>query len=376
MKRRILRILPWLAALALSLQVAWASAEDFRLTEFWELDELTDAITPEGWEVLQDWGISDWTDENLIAVTPERFLKTVGQAFLRSLRQPMRMLAALTGMALLSLLLSGIQDIQNSPSVQPLFGAVSVLCIAAVLSSPVLGCLHTVSDLVGDVSVFLAAYIPIMAGVLLAAGRTASATAYNTLMFLGCEGAALIIRSAVIPAAGILLALGVTGAVAGNEHLLRLGKTMRRTVSWTLGLVLILFIGMMTLQTSAAAASDTVASKSAKYLLGSLIPVVGSSVPEAVMAARGCLDLIRASVGALGILAVAAIFLLPLLRILAWYCVFCAGSFLCELLDDRALRILMDSFASGFGLLLSALTAFAAVSAACTGLLLATGGGA
>ena len=58
MKRRILRILPWLAALALSLQVAWASAEDFRLTEFWELDELTDAITPEGWEVLHDWGIS------------------------------------------------------------------------------------------------------------------------------------------------------------------------------------------------------------------------------------------------------------------------------------------------------------------------------
>ena len=231
----------------------------------------------------------DWTDENLIAVTPERFLKTVGQAFLRSLRQPMRMLAALIGMALLSLLLSGIQDIQNSPSVQPLFGAVSVLCIAAVLSSPVLGCLHTVSDLVGDVSVFLAAYIPIMAGVLLAAGRTASATAYNTLMFLGCEGAALIIRSAVIPAAGILLALGVTGAVAGNEHLLRLGKTMRRTVSWTLGLVLILFIGLMTLQTSVAAASDTVASKSAKYLLGSLIPVVGSSVSEAVMAARGCL---------------------------------------------------------------------------------------
>ena len=36
----------------------------------------------------------------------------------------------------------------------------------------------------------------------------------------------------------------------------------------------------------------------------------------------------------------------------------------------------MDSFASGFGLLLSALTAFAAVSAACTGLLLSMGGAA
>lgn len=104
--------------------------------------------------------------------------------------------------------------------------------------------------------------------------------------------------------------------------------------------------------------------KSAKYLLGSLIPVVGSSVSDAVMAARGCIDLIRTSVGGFGILVIAAIFLLPMVRVLAWYCAFSIGSFLGELLGAKALRSLMDSFASGFGLLLSALTAFAAVSAA------------
>ena len=116
--------------------------------------------------------------------------------------------------------------------------------------------------------------------------------------------------------------------------------------------------------------------KSAKYLLGSLIPVVGSSVSDAVMAARGCIDLIRTSVGGFGILVIAAIFLLPMVRVLAWYCAFSIGSFLGELLGAKTLRSLMDSFASGFGLLLSALTAFAAVSAACTGLLLSMGGAA
>ena len=143
---------------------------------------------------------------------------------------------------------------------------------------------------------------------------------------------------------------------------------IRRAAGWALGLVLILFIGLMTLQTSVSAAADTVTAKSAKYLLGSLIPVVGSSVSDAVMAARGCIDLIRTSVGGFGILVIAAIFLLPMVRVLAWYC----G----ELLGAKALRSLMDSFASGFGLLLSALTAFAAVSAACTGLLLSMGGAA
>ena len=145
-------------------------------------------------------------------------------------------------------------------------------------------------------------------------------------------------------------------------------------IGLSLGLVLILFIGLMTLQTGVSAAADTVASRSAKYLLGSLVPVVGSSVSDAVMAARGCVDLIRTSVGGFGLVAVAAIFLLPAVRVLAWYCAFSAGAFLGELLGAGPLRSLMESFASGFGLLLSVLAAFAAVAASCTGLLLSVGG--
>lgn len=252
----------------------------------------------------------------------------------------------------------------------------TVLCLAAVLSVPVLDCLRSITEVTDGAAAFLTAYIPVMTGILLTAGRTASAASYNTLMFLGCEGAALLIRSVFLPVAGILLALGVTGSVTGDSRLQGVGKMIRRAAGWALGLVLILFIGLMTLQTSVSAAADTVTAKSAKYLLGSLIPVVGSSVSDAVMAARGCIDLIRTSVGGFGILVIAAIFLLPMVRVLAWYCAFSIGSFLGELLGAKALRSLMDSFASGFGLLLSALTAFAAVSAACTGLLLSMGGAA
>ena len=261
-------------------------------------------------------------------------------------------------------------------SIQPVFGAVTVLCLAAVLSVPVLDCLRSITEVTDGAAAFLTAYIPVMTGILLTAGRTASAASYNTLMFLGCEGAALLIRSVFLPVAGILLALGVTGSVTGDPRLQGVGKMIRRAAGWALGLVLILFIGLMTLQTSVSAAADTVTAKSAKYLLGSLIPVVGSSVSDAVMAPPGCIDLIRTSVGGFGILVIAAIFLLPMVRVLAWYCAFSIGSFLGELLGAKALRSLMDSFASGFGLLLSALTAFAAVSAACTGLLLSMGGAA
>ena len=375
MKLRILLILPWVLAVLLSCQVALAdTGESLSVSQYLNTDEITNAIPEEGREVLDDWGVTGWGEDSLLALTPEQFLRSIGDSFVQAFRQPARMPGVLTGAALLAMMLEGTQDLHASRSMQPVFGLVMVLCLAAVLSGPVLDCLRSAMELTDGVFAFLTAYIPVMTGILLTTGRTASAASYNTLMFLGCEGAALLIRRVFIPVAGILLALGITASVTGDARLQGVGKMIRRAAGWALGLVLILFIGLMTLQTTVSAAADTVTAKSAKYLLGSLIPVVGSSVSEAVMAARGCVDLIRASVGGFGILAIAAIFLLPMVRVLAWYCAFCVGSFLGELLGAGALRSLMDSFASGFGLLLSALTAFAAVSAACTGLLLSIGG--
>ena len=375
MKLRILLMLPWILAVLLSCQVAMAdTGSSISVSQYLDTDEITGAIPEEGREVLDDWGVESWSEESLLALTPEQFLRAVWDSFVQAFRQPARMLGVLTGAALLAMMLEGIQDLHTSWSMQPVFGLVTVLCLAAVLSGPVLDCLRSAAELTDSVSAFLTAYIPVMTGILITTGRTASAASYNTLMFLGCEGAALLIRRVFIPVAGILLALGITASVTGDARLQGVGKMLRRAAGWALGLVLILFIGLMTLQTTVSAAADTVTAKSAKYLLGSLIPVVGSSVSEAVMAARGCVDLIRASVGGFGILAIAAIFLLPMVRVLAWYCAFCIGSFLGELLGAGSLRNLMDSFASGFGLLLSAMTAFAAVSAACTGLLLSIGG--
>ena len=375
MTRCGLALLLCLLTMALTLRISFgAEPETWSVEQYFDLEQLTDALPEEGREVLDELGLDASGTDSLLALSPEQFLKTAGAAFSDAFRQPARMLAVLTGAALLTLMLDGFQDLHGNRTMKPVFGAVTVLCLAAVVAGPVLDCLGDASRTVDGAAGFLTAYIPVMTGILLTAGRSASAVSYNTLMFLGCEGAAQLIHSVFLPVTGILLALGLTGAVTGDSRLSGVSRMIRKTAGWALGLVLILFIGLMTLQTGVSAAADTVASRSAKYLLGSLVPVVGSSVSDAVMAARGCVDLIRTSVGGFGLVAVAAIFLLPAVRVLAWYCAFSAGAFLGELLGAGPLRSLMENFASGFGLLLSVLAAFAAVAASCTGLLLSVGG--
>ena len=141
-----------------------------------------------------------------------------------------------------------------------------------------------------------------------------------------------------------------------------------------MGLLLTAFIGIMALQTSVSAAADTAATKSAKYLLGSFIPVIGSAVSDAVMAARGCIDLVKTSVGGFGILAAAIIFLPALLQAVAWYVVLTLGMFVCELLESRQLRSLLGSFSAAFGMLISIMASFLVMAVSCTALILSLGG--
>lgn len=69
------------------------------------------------------------------------------------------MLAVLVGAALLTMLLEGTQDLHTAKSIQPVFGAVTVLCLAAVLSVPVLDCLRSITEVTDGAAAFLTAYI-------------------------------------------------------------------------------------------------------------------------------------------------------------------------------------------------------------------------
>ena len=177
-----------------------------------------------------------------------------------------------------------------------------------------------------------------------------------------------------LPVTGILMALSAIAAASGENRLGAMVKMLRQLATWALGLLLVVFIGLTMLQTSVSAAADTVGAKSAKYLIGSLIPVVGSSISDAVMAARGALALLHSTVGGIGIVVLAAIFLPPVVQVLLWYGTFRFGGFLCGILDCSALADLSDGMASAFALMLSLLLAFLVMTIVCTAMILSMGG--
>jgi stage III sporulation protein AE len=105
--------------------------------------------------------------------------------------------------------------------------------------------------------------------------------------------------------------------------------------------------------------ADGVTARAARFLIGSFVPVVGGALSETVSAARGCLRLIKTSVGAYGILAAAFVFLPVLLRVFCWYFVTGASAIAGDLLGAGTVASLMRSCSSALGILIAVVLCFA-----------------
>jgi len=77
-------------------------------------------------------------------------------------------------------------------------------------------------------------------------------------------------------------------------------------------------VGILSIQTVVSASSDTLALKTAKFIVGSSVPLAGTALSEALTTVTASLGLLKSSVGVYGVVACVAIFLPFLAELLIW----------------------------------------------------------
>ena len=97
-----------------------------------------------------------------------------------------------------------------------------------------------------------------------------------------------------------------------------LAETFKRTGIWIMSLCSTVFLGLLGAKNAVNTAADGVALRSAKYILGTCVPVAGQALSGAVNTVSASMSVIRASLGIYGIVALAVMFLPALTELLIW----------------------------------------------------------
>jgi len=234
-----------------------------------------------------------------------------------------------------------------------LLGIVGSIVIASFFISDSKSMIQLASDTIHELTDYGKLLIPVMTTAMAAQGGIASSHTLHigTVFFNTILGS--ILSALFIPAVYFYLVFSVAGAALEDSTLKNFGCTIRKSITWCLKTLLIIFTTYMSITGVITGATDIAALKAAKVTISSVVPVVGgilSDSSEAILVSAG---LIKNAAGVYGILAVLAVCAGPFLQIGIHYLLLRITAVLCSFWGEKNQIGLIEDFSVALGLLLA-----------------------
>ena len=182
----------------------------------------------------------------------------------------------------------------------------------------------TTNNLVGFINVL----IPVLISLMLYTGSIATTGVLEPVILFMINFIGNMIQDILIPIVLVITSINIISKIL-----------------WALGLILTIFVSIVSLEGTLAGSVDKITAKTAKSIVSSAVPVVGKILGDVVDSVLGCGILLKNSVGFIGIIVVLGICIMPIIKlsvlIFCYKLVSCIGAVVAEpkivkLLDDMA----------------------------------------
>ena len=281
-------------------------------------DRLGEQLPEDTQKILKELGIDGANWSSITSVTPQNYFRKILSVFTGKAQNPLRVLASVVAVVLLCALMDGMKLSFGEKPLGGVIGMVGTLCVCAIVVQPLVSCISDVAAVLKTASDFLLACVPVMVAVMAAAGQSVSAGSYHLLMMAVGNVVSVFATTVLVPMMNLFLALSVVSSVSPSVNLNGLCNVLNKAVKWIMGLGMTLFTGLVTMHSLVASSQDSTASRAAKFVVGSFVPVVGNALGEALNTVTGCVKMLKSGIGAFGLLAGLFVFLPVIAECLLW----------------------------------------------------------
>lgn len=268
-------------------------------------------------KLLNEAGISGICFDEIFNISAEKVFKAVFDVFKGKLPVPFKSLGkALIIIILLSLVGGFTQKYKNSSD---FFGFVFTCFALMTVLVPFSECFACSVSVLKTLSDFMFAFIPVFTALVSSGGQPLTSYAYSGGMLMFAEFISGGLYYCGVPVISVITVLNVFGSSDGKISFNGLTSLLKRILTLFLSLSGMLFTGFVNIKTNLALNADSLALKGIKLVSGSIIPVIGSSVGDAVNSVLGSVSLVKNTLGVFAIFASVVIVLPETAELLIWY---------------------------------------------------------
>lgn len=291
-------------------------------------EDLENSLPDSAKDYFSEHGI-DPSDYNWVnSLSAESVFKHILTFITSGAKAPLNTGAVIIAIILISAALTSA-EIKSSAMTAAIYA--SAAASAAVIAVPVSSVINTSVNALRGIGVFMLSFIPVFAVIVAASGATVTAASMSALLLAATETVSYISSFIVLPLMGGYLTLSLSSAVSPLIKKSGITETVKKLAFWIMAFISAVFVGILGIQTAVNSSADTLVSKTAKFIIGSSIPVAGGILSEAMNTVTASMGLLKSSIGIYGALA-CAVTLLPLvIELLIWRAVLLISSSVSEI---------------------------------------------
>lgn len=286
-------------------------------------------------------------------VNNRKIEKNIFRIFGSELKKCITVMASIIVIIIVNSILTCVTDGLENRSVSKVAYYIQFILIVTVILGNFTEIIGIVKESINNMVGFANMLIPIMITLIITTGNITTATVFQPILIFMISFIANFINNVAIPVLLVSTTLGIISKISSRVQVDRLSKRLKSSTVWIIGIILTLFVTLVSLDGTLSSGVDAVTSKTTKAAVSNLVPVVGKILGDAVDSVIGCSNILKNAVGMLGVIIIIGISITPIIKLLLLMAVYYITAAVCEPIADEKIIKLLDQMGDTFKFLLA-----------------------
>jgi stage III sporulation protein AE len=227
-----------------------------------------------------------------------------------------KLLGTLILLTVFSMLLQSIQNAFDRSAISKVaYGIIYMVLIILALNSFHVAISYA-TEAIDNMLSFMIALIPLLLALMATVGSIASVAFFHPVILFLVNTSGLLIKNFVLPLLFLSALLSIVSTMSEHHKVTQLAKLLRNISIGSMALFFTVFLGVMSVQGATAAVADGITIKTAKFITGNFIPVVGRMFTDATDTVMSASILLKNSVGIIGAALLLLLAVFPAVKVL------------------------------------------------------------
>ncbi|MDV2885558.1 stage III sporulation protein AE [Alkalihalophilus pseudofirmus] len=228
-----------------------------------------------------------------------------------------KLLGTLILLTVFCMILQSLQNAFEQHTVSKVAYAITYMVLMIIALNSFHVAISYAQDAINNMIHFMIALLPLLLAIMAAVGSITSAALFHPLIIFLVHTSGLLIQYIVLPLLFLSAVLAIVSTLTDHYKVTKLANFLRTIAVGALGIFLTVFLGVISVQGASTAVADGITVRTAKFIAGNFVPVIGRMFTDAADTVMSASLLLKNTVGIAGLVILLMLCAFPAIKILS-----------------------------------------------------------